>query len=114
MLDQVAARHGLGMPAARPMRVLALYVGGVLVPAALVVWILAGGERIEVRSAGPVPGHPAAFNIGHILVTVALFVIATHLGGALADRLRQPRVIGQAAAGLALGPSLLGQVAPDA
>lgn len=33
--------------------------------------------------------------------------------GALAARLRQPRVVGEIAAGILLRPSLLGRIAPD-
>jgi Kef-type K+ transport system membrane component KefB len=45
------------------------------------------------------------------LQVLALFAVARGLGW-LVQRLGQPRVIGELAAGLALGPSVLGQVAP--
>ncbi|MFE1554780.1 cation:proton antiporter [Streptomyces sp. NPDC058734] len=51
---------------------------------------------------------------GHFLLAVAAILLAAYLGGLLADRLGQPRVIGEICAGLALGPTLLGRFAPGA
>ncbi|RDD87995.1 cation:proton antiporter [Streptomyces parvulus] len=50
--------------------------------------------------------------IAHFVGASALILVAAHTGGLLARRLRQPRIVGQLAAGIALGPSLLGAVAP--
>jgi len=47
--------------------------------------------------------------IADVIGEVALVLIASSLLGALAVRLRQPRVIGQILAGILLGPTLLGQ-----
>lgn len=55
----------------------------------------------EVPSAGP-------------LLSLAFVVACAYLGGLLFAALRQPRVIGEVVAGIALGPSLLGTVAPGA
>ncbi|MFK4084176.1 cation:proton antiporter [Kribbella sp. NPDC020789] len=41
-----------------------------------------------------------------LLANLALILLATRLLGALAERLRQPRVIGEMAAGILLGPTL--------
>ncbi len=50
-----------------------------------------------------------------LLLTQLLFVLAaTRLAGGAARVIGQPRVIGEMAAGLALGPSLLGAVSPAA
>src|SRR5690242_4661132 len=46
--------------------------------------------------------HQAYF----LLVDLALILLATRLAGTLAERLRQPRVIGEMAAGILLGPTL--------
>ena len=46
------------------------------------------------------------------LVAVALIVLVAQLLGALLERLGQPRVIGEILGGIALGPSLLGALAP--
>ncbi len=48
------------------------------------------------------------------LLAVAVVLLAARAAGLLAVRLRQPRVIGEIVAGIVLGPSLLGLLAPDA
>jgi Kef-type K+ transport system membrane component KefB len=50
----------------------------------------------------------------HVLVALAVIVASAHLFGRLAARLGQPRVLGEIVAGIALGPSLLGAVWPEA
>ncbi|MCZ9341910.1 cation:proton antiporter, partial [Streptomyces sp. TRM76130] len=57
-------------------------------------------------------GHDAL--ITHFAGASALILVAAHAAGRLARRLRQPSIVGQLAAGIALGPSLLGAVAPGA
>lgn len=52
--------------------------------------------------------------IAHFTGASALILVAAHAAGWLARRLRQPSIVGQLAAGIALGPSLLGAVAPGA
>jgi hypothetical protein len=49
-----------------------------------------------------------------LFATIVVVVMAAHLLGALAHRLGQPRVVGEMVAGLLLGPSGLGAVAPSA
>ncbi len=46
------------------------------------------------------------------LLAIVLIIAVGRLGGWVAGRLGQPRVVGEMAAGIALGPSLLGQFAP--
>jgi Kef-type K+ transport system membrane component KefB len=48
------------------------------------------------------------------LLSLAFVIACAHLGGMLFAALRQPRVIGEVVAGIALGPSLLGALAPGA
>ncbi|CAM5597019.1 hypothetical protein SALBM311S_01559 [Streptomyces alboniger] len=50
----------------------------------------------------------------HFVGASALILVAAHGAGWLARRLRQPYIVGQLTAGIALGPSLLGSVAPGA
>jgi Kef-type K+ transport system membrane component KefB len=52
--------------------------------------------------------------VAHLLAALAALLVAAHALGALFARFRQPRVIGEIAAGLVLGPTLLGHVAPGA
>ncbi|MFM8584713.1 MAG: cation:proton antiporter, partial [Planctomycetaceae bacterium] len=50
----------------------------------------------------------------HVLATLATVLISGQLLGRLCRRLGQPEVIGQVLAGIALGPSLLGGIFPEA
>ena len=49
-----------------------------------------------------------------LLLQIVLVIAVARLFGALARRLGQPSVIGEMAAGIALGPSLMGALAPGA
>jgi Kef-type K+ transport system membrane component KefB len=51
--------------------------------------------------------------LGRFLIAVGVIVAVCHLGGLLCQKVRQPPVIGEIAAGLLLGPSLLDAVAPS-
>ncbi len=61
---------------------------------------------------------PSSVQKSHVLpqVLIALVTIisAARVFGAVCQRLGQPRVIGEVISGIALGPSLLGRIAPDA
>ena len=48
----------------------------------------------------------------HVLVALAAIIILSRVLGAIFAKLGQPRVIGEVIAGILLGPSLLGRVAP--
>ena len=48
----------------------------------------------------------------HLLLATAVIVLAASAGGWVAHRLGQPRVLGEIAAGIALGPSVLGAMWP--
>ncbi|MFE9444049.1 cation:proton antiporter [Streptomyces sp. NPDC006602] len=52
--------------------------------------------------------------IKHFVGAAALILVAAHAAGWLARKLKQPYIVGQLTAGIALGPSLLGSLAPDA
>src|SRR6476619_5860152 len=56
----------------------------------------------------PLGGHPAFL----LLIQIALLLVVTRLGAELVKRVGLPAVIGELAAGIALGPSLLGHFAP--
>src|SRR5258705_7132542 len=51
--------------------------------------------------------------IGSIVVLLLILIATAHLFGYLFARLRQPKVIGEIAAGVVLGPTLLGRIAPS-
>ena len=48
-----------------------------------------------------------------VLLQLIIIVLAARVAGAVAARLKQPRAVGESVAGLMLGPSLFGWVAPD-
>ena len=107
---------------ANPGQVTSVYV--LLFIAAIVVFFLIRfyGEALTIRpAAGAVTAVSAkaltTSDASHLLpqVLVALITIITtaRILGAICLRLGQPRVIGEVCAGIALGPSLLGRVAPD-
>lgn len=52
--------------------------------------------------------------ISHFLIAMGCLLAVAHLLGYLAERIMIPRVIGEVAAGLVLGPTLLGHFFPDA
>jgi Kef-type K+ transport system membrane component KefB len=59
-------------------------------------------------------GNDGGFLIVRFLIAIVLIIAVGSLGGWAAARCRQPRVVGEMVAGIALGPSLLGQLAPEA
>jgi Kef-type K+ transport system membrane component KefB len=50
--------------------------------------------------------------VAQLLAALAALMVVAHMLGTLFARFRQPRVIGEIAAGLVLGPTLLGHLAP--
>lgn len=48
----------------------------------------------------------------HVLLALAVLVVAGRLVGVIVARVGQPPVIGEVLAGILLGPSLLGAIAP--
>jgi K+:H+ antiporter len=83
------------------------------------VWFATGTQpgAITARPSAGTALSPAE-NLHHplaiLLVQLLAIVIATQVVGGLASRISQPAVVGEIAAGLLLGPSLLGRVWPDA
>ena len=55
-----------------------------------------------------------SIEISHFLLAMGCLLAMAHLLGFLAERIFIPRVIGEVAAGLVLGPTLLGHFFPDA
>ena len=54
----------------------------------------------------------ASLELASLLLAVALVLAATQLCGALARRVGQPAVLGELVAGILLGPTVLGRIAP--
>jgi Kef-type K+ transport system membrane component KefB len=57
--------------------------------------------------------HAGADTLLHVLVALIVVIVAARGLGALFARLHQPAVIGEVVAGILLGPSLLGRIAPE-
>ncbi|WP_405469138.1 cation:proton antiporter [Streptomyces canus] len=91
----------------------ALAVGGVLPLAVIAVIAATVSGDWSKGAAGKTSSHGLDTS-GHFLLATALILSAARLGGVLAEWVRQPRVVGEICAGLALGPSLFGRLAPDA
>jgi Kef-type K+ transport system membrane component KefB len=74
------------------------------------------GMQLEAPGAGQAAGKavPAANALPSVLLALVVIIATARLMGALFKRVRQPPVVGEVLAGILLGPSLLGQVAPDA
>jgi len=56
--------------------------------------------------------HGGGYLIGKFLFAILLIITVGALGGWFAGRFGQPRVVGEMVAGIALGPSILGQFLP--
>ncbi|MCK6448308.1 MAG: cation:proton antiporter [Planctomycetes bacterium] len=84
------------------------------------LWIDSRGAHLEA----PDPVGDATFGAGsqaarvdvltHVLIALVVILVSARLLGNLFRRLHQPPVIGEVIAGIALGPSLLGRIAPEA
>lgn len=93
----------------------------------LVMLAAAVGLFFLIRSAGEGLAAPAATvamkqaaapaapgTLMHVLLALAVVIVAARVMGALFKRLNQPAVIGEVIAGIMLGPSLLGRLSPEA
>lgn len=52
------------------------------------------------------------YQLGNVLLALLLLMVGANLLGQLFTRLRQPKVVGEILAGILLGPTLLGKLAP--
>jgi Kef-type K+ transport system membrane component KefB len=99
-----------------------IYFFFVAIPALGVVAVLRVGGRASVPVSSPSAGaaHAASMappaaglpEVATLLLEIGAILLATRLVGALFRKIGQPQVIGEMAAGVILGPSLLGWVAP--
>jgi Kef-type K+ transport system membrane component KefB len=86
-----------------------LHLGAATLPSQAGVAVL-GGERLSpLAQAVTNAGHPLA----RLLLQLVVIVTAARALGWLATLFRQPPVVGEIAAGILLGPSLLGAHAPS-
>lgn len=76
----------------------------------------ASGAAAGSAVAAVLSGLSANVNdpLSHLFVQLLVIIVASRLAGLLFVRCGQPAVVGEMAAGILLGPSLFGWVAPDA
>jgi Kef-type K+ transport system membrane component KefB/nucleotide-binding universal stress UspA family protein len=67
-----------------------------------------GDERVQAEKQREF-GHTLAA----LFIVIAIVMLVARLAGAAMVRLGQPRVMGEVLAGIALGPTLLGRIAPE-
>jgi Kef-type K+ transport system membrane component KefB len=80
-------------------------------------------RHLGADAAAPPPTSPEGFGSGdaglrldalmHVFIALAVIIVMARLMGSAFALLKQPPVIGEVIAGLMLGPSLLGRVAPE-
>lgn len=103
---------------ARPLASLGFY-GGVLGLGALVFWLVRReGESLvapHVAAAATIASAAHPVTLAHVLLSMAVIVLCARAMGTVFERwLGQPAVMGEIVAGLLLGPSVLGAIAPGA
>jgi len=103
-----------------PGRSLLLYGSMLLAAVVLFLAIDAWGKNLAAPEAGAAAGQATAGLGGkpdalvHVLIALTAVVIAGQLLGWLFRYIGQPPVMGEVVAGILLGPSLLGEVWPEA
>jgi Kef-type K+ transport system membrane component KefB len=104
------------------MRAKSIFLYGLLVAVAagLFEWIRSTGDRLAAPppQGSQVFGNAAPQQGGeillHVLLALVVIILSARALGALFRRLHQPQVIGEMIAGIMLGPSFLGRIAPEA
>src|SRR5712692_2349643 len=76
--------------------------GGLTPPAAAVL----------LRQSSPAALAPAALNLFQLVLQIGVILLASRIVGVMFKKIKQPQVVGEMVAGILLGPSLLGWVAP--
>src|SRR3954468_4651002 len=72
-----------------------------------------GAPRGLVGSArAAAAAHPAGGTLLQVLLALVVVIVAARVVGTLFRMIQQPPVVGEVVAGILLGPSLLGRVAP--
>lgn len=98
-------------------RIVGVY-GGLLVLSLALLGVIHwfGGDLSAPPPAAPVPtavARGAGHTLYHVLLALLVIVLVSRGMGVLFRRIGQPPVVGEVIAGIALGPSLLGAVAPS-
>jgi Kef-type K+ transport system membrane component KefB len=70
-------------------------------------------ESTIVAAAAPKKKRSGEETFGRLMAAIALVILAARLTGAAVARIGQPQVMGEVLAGIALGPTILGALAPE-
>jgi Kef-type K+ transport system membrane component KefB len=94
----------------------ALMLGGAILVFLLVRTL---GDSLSAPPAPEIEAAPGAYGgasetLLHVLLALTVVLVVARLLGSVFRHFHQPPVIGEVIAGIALGPSLLGRVAPEA
>ena len=102
-------------PSSRAARFAAAYVGIVLVVIALFMVIDRYGQQLRApgSSGFGTTGAHVEFSLAPVLIAMLVVLATCRAAGALFRLIRQPAVVGEICAGIALGPSILGMFAPE-
>ena len=100
----------------KPAAVTMIYGGILVLVVGLFFGIRAIGEGLQPGTHITV-GHPKSAPGQHgrlpdVLISLVTIMVAARVFGTLFQRFGQPRVIGEVVAGIVIGPSLLGRIAP--
>jgi Kef-type K+ transport system membrane component KefB len=97
-----------------PWRAVAGYASmlGAAVAAVLAIRQMGAGLVAPAPASGPAVQGATSDVLARLLLALLVVVVTARALGALFQRLRQPPVIGEVVAGILLGPSFLGAVAP--
>ncbi|HVI48994.1 MAG TPA: cation:proton antiporter [Chitinophaga sp.] len=104
---------------------LLFYLSTLLTFVILVSWVITHGDSFFTSGAdsSAVRHEPVQWNMGSyflgspvklLIFQVIVILLVTRVFGQLAQRLKQPAVVGEMFAGIFMGPSLLGKVLPTA
>jgi Kef-type K+ transport system membrane component KefB len=98
--------------------ILVAYLASLIAGIAAVYWICSMGRSL-VAGDWMAASHPFTAPLEkvdalpHVLLAVVVVILAARAAGAIFKKFHQPPVIGEIIAGILLGPSFLGQFAPD-
>jgi len=105
----------------QPLRTAASYLAFVVLPVASLLWVLHTGSALlpplntaATAATDSIPASQIVLRTPIFLTQVIIIIAAARLVGSVLRKLGQPRVVGEMLAGLMLGPSLLGALAPGA
>ncbi|MFO0968179.1 MAG: cation:proton antiporter [Gemmataceae bacterium] len=106
----------LSLPAPRPRRTVLLYALFLVAGLGAFFAVRYVGEGLAEAAPVVQPEAPAApsSSVAHLLLALAAVLLAGRLLGLVFMRFKEPPVIAEVVAGIVLGPSLLGQISPEA